>query len=158
MSVWIYRVKLRSRYVLAAQMLINFSMLLWTRTPYALSNKLGLAQPIVNVLYPLTGCLYYYLTAEVDVCESQRPCQHGSTCTNDGSGGYHCLCQPGYIGTNCEREINECDPMPCQNGGTCTVSPSQHTPTRQPCLVSHRMNSTLTGVRVWMATRESTVR
>ena len=26
------------------------------------------------------------------------------------------------MGTNCETEINECDPMPCQNGGTCTVN------------------------------------
>ena len=60
--------------------------------------------------------------ADVTPCETQTPCEHGATCTNDGSGGYHCACRPGYEGVNCETEINECDPMPCQNGGTCTVS------------------------------------
>lgn len=28
-------------------------------------------------------------------------------------------CMPGYVGTNCSDEINECFSQPCQNGGTC---------------------------------------
>ncbi|KAA0719726.1 Neurogenic locus notch -like protein 1 [Triplophysa tibetana] len=41
-------------------------------------------------------------------------CQAGYT-------GSYCQeqCVPGYHGTNCSKEINECLSNPCQNGGTC---------------------------------------
>ncbi len=29
-----------------------------------------------------------------------------------------CECDPGFTGSNCEININECTPDPCQNGGT----------------------------------------
>ena len=54
-------------------------------------------------------------------CQRDAPCQNGATCTNDGVGGYHCLCEPGWEGTDCDMEVNECAPGPCQNGGTCNV-------------------------------------
>lgn len=34
--------------------------------------------------------------------------------------GYICNCNPGWQGTNCDQNINECSSNPCQNGGTCT--------------------------------------
>ena len=55
-------------------------------------------------------------------CERQTPCRNGATCSNDGSGGYTCTCTPGWEGTNCSSERNECASNPCQNGATCTVS------------------------------------
>ena len=33
--------------------------------------------------------------------------------------GYLCDCKDGFEGTNCEININECDPDPCLNGATC---------------------------------------
>ena len=27
---------------------------------------------------------------------------------------------PGYTGSTCETDIDDCDPNPCQNGGTCS--------------------------------------
>ncbi|XP_055996929.1 protein jagged-1-like [Ostrea edulis] len=39
---------------------------------------------------------------------------HG-TCV-DLVNAYRCLCQPGYSGTNCEIEVNECQSSPCVHG------------------------------------------
>ncbi|XP_019375881.1 PREDICTED: protein eyes shut homolog [Gavialis gangeticus] len=33
---------------------------------------------------------------------------------------YQCVCLPGWEGTFCEYESNECNPEPCKNNGTCT--------------------------------------
>jgi hypothetical protein len=63
--------------------------------------------------------------SNINECDPD-PCQNGAICseTSDGMtptlGVYHCLCQIGYEGTNCEEDINECDPDPCLNGATCT--------------------------------------
>ena len=32
---------------------------------------------------------------------------------------YSCTCADGYMGLNCEIEINECDSNPCLNGAVC---------------------------------------
>jgi hypothetical protein len=47
-------------------------------------------------------------------------------CT-DGVNSYTCTCQPGYTGTNCQTNINECSPNPCQNGGSCTDGVNSYT-------------------------------
>jgi Notch-like protein len=49
--------------------------------------------------------------------------------TGNGNTGYTCTCAEGYAGTNCEEDINECDPDPCQNGATCTETLDGTTPT-----------------------------
>ena len=46
--------------------------------------------------------------------------------------GRTCLCQPGYTGTNCEININECAANPCKNNGTCTDSINRYTCSCQP--------------------------
>ena len=28
-------------------------------------------------------------------------------------------CPPGYVGRECQVEVDECQSRPCQNGGTC---------------------------------------
>ncbi|KAL0994650.1 hypothetical protein UPYG_G00125340 [Umbra pygmaea] len=48
-----------------------------------------------------------------------QPAMAVATCTNTGQGSYTCTCRPGYGGTNCELETNECDSNPCKNGGSC---------------------------------------
>ena len=55
-------------------------------------------------------------------CERRTPCRNGATCRNDGFGGYTCICRPGWEGTNCASDRNECASNPCQNGAICTVS------------------------------------
>lgn len=46
------------------------------------------------------------------------PCIVGN-CTNT-DGGYACECEPGYGGTLCDIDINECQSNPCLHGGQCT--------------------------------------
>ena len=44
-----------------------------------------------------------------------NPCQHGSECMGSSS-DYSCLCSPGFTGTNCETNIDECESNPCSSG------------------------------------------
>ena len=46
-----------------------------------------------------------------------NPCHRG-TCENDVS-RFICHCPPGWGGTTCNQEVNECDANPCQHGGKC---------------------------------------
>uniref|UniRef100_H2UBB8 Delta-like protein n=1 Tax=Takifugu rubripes TaxID=31033 RepID=H2UBB8_TAKRU len=48
-------------------------------------------------------------------CHGQ--CQNGGTCQ-----GRLCLCPPGFLGTHCETQRNECASRPCQNGGQCRAA------------------------------------
>ncbi|XP_052777788.1 von Willebrand factor A domain-containing protein 2-like [Mya arenaria] len=54
---------------------------------------------------------------DIDECASD-PCVNG-TCL-DGANRFSCNCFPGYTGTVCNEEIDECAaPSPCKNGATC---------------------------------------
>ncbi len=52
---------------------------------------------------------------------SSNPCQHGGTCSSlsSPSSSYSCECPPGYTGTNCEVNVDDCVSEPCINGGSC---------------------------------------
>lgn len=40
----------------------------------------------------------------------------------DGINTFTCLCPPGFTGSYCQHDINECDSKPCLNGGSCQDS------------------------------------
>lgn len=54
-----------------------------------------------------------------NVCASM-PCisQNNRVCV-DTFNAYTCECAPGYMGTNCDVDIDECADGPCNNGATC---------------------------------------
>ena len=52
-----------------------------------------------------------------DVCR-MTDCGHDRQCF-DAWERADCVCLPGFEGTNCTININECAPAPCLNGGTC---------------------------------------
>eukprot|EP00457_Paulinella_chromatophora_P001237 gb/GEZN01001239.1/.p1 GENE.gb/GEZN01001239.1/~~gb/GEZN01001239.1/.p1 ORF type:complete len:897 (-),score=15.03 gb/GEZN01001239.1/:413-3103(-) len=57
----------------------------------------------------------------VSFCKMGRrpnPCLNGGKC-RDGSTDYYCSCSPGYVGSNCEIDVDDCAMQPCLNGGTC---------------------------------------
>ncbi|TRY96132.1 hypothetical protein DNTS_015950 [Danionella cerebrum] len=43
---------------------------------------------------------------------------HGR-CTSQPGGNFSCACQPGFTGTYCHENINDCASSPCHSGGTC---------------------------------------
>ncbi|XP_074532634.1 protein eyes shut homolog [Halichoeres trimaculatus] len=51
-------------------------------------------------------------------------CLNGATCITTSQPSsppqFTCKCSPGFTGTNCEIDINECDSSPCQHDGTCS--------------------------------------
>ena len=51
--------------------------------------------------------------AQATVCNPL--CQNGGICTFTGS-GFACVCPPGYTGTACEIDIDDCASNPCVNG------------------------------------------
>ncbi|KHJ97678.1 EGF-like domain protein [Oesophagostomum dentatum] len=57
---------------------------------------------------------------EIHTCEYANNCVNG-TCESIINGmvpGTYCICNPGFNGTFCDNEINECDSSPCMYG-TC---------------------------------------
>lgn len=52
---------------------------------------------------------------------ARSSCFNGGTCV-DGINSFTCLCPPGFTGSYCEHDINECDSRPCLHGGTCQDS------------------------------------
>lgn len=46
------------------------------------------------------------------------PCQSGGTC-EDLILSFSCTCPPGYTGTTCQTDLDECSSNPCLSGGTC---------------------------------------
>ena len=43
---------------------------------------------------------------------------YAGTCINR-EGTFLCSCEEGFVGENCQTNIDDCNPMPCLNGATC---------------------------------------
>ncbi|XP_038060587.1 sushi, von Willebrand factor type A, EGF and pentraxin domain-containing protein 1-like [Patiria miniata] len=53
-----------------------------------------------------------------ELCD-QTPCQNDAVFQVNADDTYRCYCEPGFIGHNCQIDIDECASQPCSNGGTC---------------------------------------
>lgn len=59
-----------------------------------------------------------FFTGITDADECQmNPCINAESCTNL-VGDYHCKCREGWMGKNCDQNINDCVGQ-CQHGATC---------------------------------------
>lgn len=60
-----------------------------------------------------------FCNQDLNYCTNHKPCQNGGTCFNTGQGSYTCNCSPGFMGTDCDIPISDCEKNPCMNGATC---------------------------------------
>ncbi|XP_062900253.1 cubilin isoform X2 [Mobula hypostoma] len=63
--------------------------------------------------YGVNGCIPL-----IDLCQRSNPCVNGQCFAIFSS--YICICHPGWTGTHCTQNIDECASNPCKNGGNCT--------------------------------------
>jgi hypothetical protein len=81
------------------------------------SNTIGAFACTCNSGYVLVG----------EVCEDineclTSPCQNEAGCRNTPAASYTCDCKPGFTGSNCETNIDDCTDAAkasCLNGGKC---------------------------------------
>ncbi|KAM4633960.1 protein jagged-2b isoform 3-T3 [Polymixia lowei] len=50
---------------------------------------------------------------------SSNVCGPRGRCISQPAGNFTCTCNPGFSGTYCHENINDCINNPCRNGGTC---------------------------------------
>ncbi|XP_053535337.1 protein jagged-2 isoform X1 [Ictalurus punctatus] len=50
---------------------------------------------------------------------SSNVCGPHGRCISQSGGNFTCACLPGFTGTYCHENVNDCAPSPCVNGGTC---------------------------------------
>ncbi|XP_078102224.1 uncharacterized protein LOC144515343 isoform X3 [Sander vitreus] len=60
---------------------------------------------------------------DLNYCGTHQPCKNGGTCTNTEPNEYHCECQEGFRGRNCDIAVRQCDRSPCGRGATCQETP-----------------------------------
>jgi hypothetical protein len=57
---------------------------------------------------------------------SDDSCGIGGACIDDGLGGYTCSCYPGFSGSKCEINFDDCAANPCEHGGICMDGPNRY--------------------------------
>uniref|UniRef100_A0A6Q2X482 Notch receptor 2 n=1 Tax=Esox lucius TaxID=8010 RepID=A0A6Q2X482_ESOLU len=73
----------------------------------------------ISVLVDMSVLLYWNVFRCIEVKSISILCLNNGTCVDDIN-TFSCRCRPGFNGTFCQYEQNECDSQPCKNGGTCT--------------------------------------
>ena len=71
-------------------------------------------ESLIRTLYALLINLIFYL--DLEPCYHKQRCYNGGNCTNVGEGNYTCSCQPGYTGSQCTVDVDECHTYtsPCE--------------------------------------------
>lgn len=74
----------------------------------------------MNFIRPLPGTQ----CEQEDSCTSSS-CFNGGACTSLPNKTFSCTCPPGYDGSRCQNDVDECarEPALCLNGGTCINVP-----------------------------------
>ncbi|KAM4528144.1 versican core protein [Odontesthes bonariensis] len=74
-------------------------------------------QPEINTDFPAPQEVATVDVRDLPLC-SNSECQNGGSCYKKGDKNI-CVCAPGFMGQNCEIDVDECLTNPCLNGATC---------------------------------------
>lgn len=55
-----------------------------------------------------------------------NPCQNGGQC-RDQVGTYECRCAPGFLGRNCEIDVDDCESAVCPSNSICVDGVASYT-------------------------------
>lgn len=61
--------------------------------------------------------IIFSTTENVDDCK-YSPCLNNAKCV-DRIGSYECICEDGWAGHNCEKEVEMCSVATCKNDASC---------------------------------------
>ncbi|KAK5622275.1 hypothetical protein CRENBAI_006621 [Crenichthys baileyi] len=83
------------------------------RSQQTLTMRLGLPSLLGFLLFQRIQLTTRWRFPPV-ACDANMDCLNGGVCIAG-----NCTCKPGYTGSRCETEVDECESSPCQNGATC---------------------------------------
>ena len=72
----------------------------------------------VSLVVMNSSSWFLFSPLAIQPCDSS-PCDHGATCVSSDPFNFTCLCSPGYSGTTCQVNDDDCKGVTCPQDMVC---------------------------------------